>query len=114
LTSKEALPAKIALPQQQEIRYVAVKDIIRCEAQNSYTFFFLANGDKILVSGPLKEYAELLQQHGFIRTHQSHLVNPAYVKSWLKEDGGILLLATGEKIPVSRPNRDAVREALKK
>jgi two-component system LytT family response regulator len=114
LTSKETLPAKIALPQQQEIRYVVIREIIRCEAENSYTFFFLANGDKILVSGPLKEYAGLLQQHGFIRTHQSHLVNPAYVKSWLKEDGGLLLLLNGEKIQVSKPNREMVREALKK
>lgn len=114
LTSRESLPAKIALPQQQEIRYVAIKDIVRCEAQNSYTFFFLVNGDKILVSGPLKEYAGLLQQHAFIRTHQSHLVNPAYVKSWLKEDGGILLLINGEKIQVSKPNREAVRAALNK
>jgi two-component system LytT family response regulator len=114
LSRPGTLPSKIALPQQQEIRYVAVKDIIRCEAQNTYTYFFLVNGDKILVSGSLKEYADLLLQHGFIRSHQSHLVNPGYVKSWLKEDGGILLLVSGEKIPVSKPNRDAVREALKK
>ncbi|MFN0291389.1 LytTR family transcriptional regulator DNA-binding domain-containing protein [Pedobacter helvus] len=47
-----------------------------------------------------------------IRTHQSHLVNPAFVKSWLKEDGGILLLTSGEKIPVSKPNKEAVKLAL--
>ena len=110
----EPIPTKIALPQQQEIRYVQITDIIRCEALNSYTHFFLADGEKILISGPLKEYAELLQQNHFIRTHQSHLVNIAFVKSWLKEDGGTLLLSTGDKIPVSRPSREKVREALRK
>jgi two-component system LytT family response regulator len=65
-----------------------------------------------LVSKSLKEYADLLHPNGFVRTHQSHLVNPKYVKSWLKEDGGILLLMSGEKIPISRPNRNMVKLAL--
>lgn len=103
---------KIALPQQQEIRYVQVQDIVRCEAKNSYTFFCLSNGDKILVSKSLKEYAEMLQPYGFMRTHQSHLVNPSFVKSWRKEDGGSLLLNDGTKIPVSKMNKDFVRQAL--
>ncbi|RZL35081.1 MAG: response regulator transcription factor [Pedobacter sp.] len=104
--------SKIALPMQSEIRYVALSEIIRCEADNTYTFFVLANGEKILVSKSLKEYADLLKPNGFLRTHQSHLVNPKYVKSWLKEDGGILLLNSGEKIPVSKPNKETVKQAL--
>jgi two-component system LytT family response regulator len=40
------------------------------------------------------------------------LVNPKYVKSWLREDGGILLLLSGEKIPISKPNKDNVKQAL--
>lgn len=105
-------PAKIALPQQQEVRYVAVADIVRCEAQNTYTRFFLSNLDKILVSKPLKEYDELLAPHRFIRCHQTHLVNPVFVKSFLKEDGGGLLLHNGDKIPVSKHKKDAVKDAL--
>jgi len=105
---------KIALPQQHEIRYVSVDDIMRCVADNTYTFFFLSNGDKILISKPLKEYSDLLKPHGFVRVHQSHLVNPKFVKSWLKEDGGTLLMDSGDKIPVSKPNRELVKEILGK
>lgn len=90
-----------------------VNDIVRCEAESSYTFFMLATGDRILISRPLKEYAELLTARNFIRTHQSLLVNPAFVKSWLKEDGGILLLHNGDRVPVSKQNREKVKEALK-
>ncbi len=104
----------IALQMQTEIRYVALSAIIRCEADNTYTYFFLANGERILVSKSLKEYADLLRPNGFLRTHQSHLVNPKYVKSWLKEDGGILLLTSGEKIPVSKPNKETVKQALQR
>lgn len=104
--------AKIALPQQSEIRYVLLSDIVRCEASNTYTFFYLQSDEKILVSKALKEYADLLKPKGFLRTHQSHLVNPKFVKSWLKEDGGMLLLYNGQKVPVSKPNRDLVKAAL--
>lgn len=103
---------RIALPLQHEIRYVEIKEIVRCQADNTYTHFHMANGDQILVSNTLKEYAELLEPHGFIRTHQSHLVNQKNVRSWLKEDGGILLLNTGEKVPISRPNREKVKTLL--
>ncbi|KQM75145.1 two-component system response regulator [Pedobacter sp. Leaf216] len=105
---------KIALPQQHEIRYVSVDDIVRCVADNTYTFFFLSNGDQVLISKPLKEYSDLLKPHGFVRAHQSHLVNPKFVKSWLKEDGGTLLMNNGDKIPVSKPNREMVKEVLGK
>lgn len=112
LKNQEPTNAKIALPMQSEIRYIALNEIVRCEADNTYTFFFLVNDEKVLVSKSLKEYADLLKPNGFLRTHQSHLVNPLFVKSWLKEDGGILLLTTGEKIPISKPNKEAVKQAL--
>lgn len=105
---------KIALPLQHEIRYVALSDIIRCEAANTYTFFFLKSGDKVLVSRPLKEYSDLLKPHGFLRAHQSHLIHPSFVKSWLKEDGGMLLMNDESKIPVSKPNRESIKLALRK
>ena len=107
-------PSKIALPQQNEIRYVTIKDIVRCEANNAYTYFYFTNGDKILISKPLKEYDELLAPHGFVRAHQSHLVNPVFVKSLLKEDGGILLMSDGTKIPVSKARKEFVKQALGK
>lgn len=103
---------KIALPMHNETIYVRVNTIIRCEADNNYTNFFLDNNEQILVSKTLKEFAELLTLHGFVRTHQSHLINLNFVKSYLKEDGGMLLLVNHTKIPISRQNRDKIREEL--
>ena len=107
-------PSRIALPQLHEVRYVEVSDIVRCEADNSYTSFYLITGDEIVVSRSIKEYTDLLKPIGFLRTHQSHMVNIFYIKSWIKEDGGALLLVTGDKIPVSKPNRLGVQLALNK
>lgn len=112
LKQKDPKKSKIALPQQKEIRFVPVTDIVRCEASNTYTMVYLQNGEKILVSRLLKEYDRLLEPCGFIRTHQTHLVNPDYVKSWHKEDGGSLLMKDNHKIPISRPRREKVRLLL--
>ncbi len=110
--SKNQLPQKIALSFQNETRYILISDIIRCEANDTYTIFHLINEPQIIASKPLKEYSEILIPHGFIRTHQSHLINPSYIKSWLKEDGGIILLTNKVKIPVSKPNRERVKDTL--
>lgn len=104
---------RIALPMFNETRYVNVSDIVRCEADNTYTKFMLNNGEKILVSKTLKEYVEMLSRYGFIRSHQSHLINLTYIRSWLREDGGSLQLNDGTKIPVSKHNREKVKEALR-
>jgi len=103
---------RIALPMVGETRYVNIADIIRCQADNTYTLFVLATGEEILVSKTLKEYADMLTAHRFLRTHQTHLVNMAYVKSWLREDGGSLLLTNNTRIPISKLNRDKVKNAL--
>jgi len=103
---------RLALRTAKETRFVNVEQIIRCESSNVYTSFYLTDGQKIMVSKPIYEYEELLKDYGFIRCHQSHLVNKTKVKSWIKEDGSYLLLEDGSKIPVSRNKKDAVNEAL--
>jgi len=103
---------KIALPTLSEIRYIKIDEIIRCEASDNYTTFYTA-GEQLLVCKTLKEFAELLQPHGFVRTHQSHLININFVKSLLKEDGGALVMKDQTKVPISRQNKDVVKDALK-
>jgi len=104
---------RIALTTLKETRFIYTRDIIRCESSNNYTTFYLADGEKLLVSKPIHEYEDILKAYGFIRCHQSHLVNKKYIKSWVKEDGGYLLLDNGTQIPISRSKKEVVSEALK-
>lgn len=103
---------RIALPMFGETRYVNVRDIVRCEADNTYTHFILTDGEKIMVSKTLKEYADILTRYGFMRPHQTHLVNMAHIKSWIREDGGSLLLKDNTKIPISKLNRQKIKDIL--
>lgn len=110
-TNKKEL-RKIALPLQNEIRYVPIASICRFEASNNYARVFIENGETLLVCKTLKEFAGILKSCDFIRTHQSHLVNIHFVKSYLKEDGGILLLNDKTKIPISKAHREEVKKSL--
>ncbi|MGJ7032699.1 LytR/AlgR family response regulator transcription factor [Niabella hirudinis] len=109
---EERATHKLALPTVKETRFVHPKEIIRCESSNVYTSFYLSNHEKIMVSKPIYEYEELLADFGFLRCHQSHLVNKTYIKSWIKEDGGFLVLDNGEQIPVARSKKEIVAKML--
>lgn len=99
---------KIILKTAESIHLVKVQDIIRCEADKGYTEFFLRDAKKILVSKGLKEYDELLGDFGFIRTHQSHLINLDYISSFEKADGGYILMSDKSTVPVSSRKREYV------
>ncbi len=107
-------PQKISLNTQEKIIVVSLDDIIRCESDNNYTIFYLSNGEKILVAKTLKTYADLLKDSGFIRVHQSHLVNKKFIKEFIKSDGGYLLLTNKKTIPVSVRKRAEVIETIQK
>ncbi|MBP0903208.1 LytR/AlgR family response regulator transcription factor [Mariniflexile gromovii] len=105
-------PQKIALPTTDELYFVSIDDIVRCKGENNYTMFFLANGNSILVSRTLKEWDDLLSSHQFIRTHQSHLINSIHVKSYVKKDGGYILMNDGSMVSVSKHKKEQTLNAL--
>ena len=92
---------QISLNTQDKITVVEISSIIRCKSDNNYTTFYLKEGSKILVSKTLKFYADILKDNGFIRVHQSHLINKKEIKEFIKSDGGYILLKDNSNIPVS-------------
>lgn len=105
---------RIALPGAKETRFVKTEDIIRCESSNNYTTFFIKGGERIMTSKPIFEYEEILKDYGFIRCHQSHLVNKRYIKSWIRGDGGFLVLEDNTEVPVSRLKKDLIRAEIER
>lgn len=105
---------RIALSTLKETRFINPKTIVRCESTNNYTTFFLEGGEKLMVARPIYEYEEILFDYGFIRCHQSHLINLVFIKSWIKTNGGYLLLQDRTEVPVSRIKRDVVKQILER
>jgi two-component system, LytTR family, response regulator len=104
---------RIALSTQDGIHLFEVSDIIRCESQDNYTQFHIKNHKPILISKTLKEYEELLSEHGFERIHQSHLINLSYLKSYIKNDGGYIIMSDNTNLPIAQRKKDRLQEILK-
>lgn len=112
LAAPEAKPDKISLHTLDKIIIVSLENIIRCEADNNNTVFYLKEGRKIFVTKTLKYFAEMLNSYEFLRVHQSHLVNMQCISAFIKTDGGYLLLKNKETVPVSVRKKAEVIEIL--
>lgn len=104
--------AKLALPTATDIEFVNIGDVIRIEGDKNYSTFILNDKRKITVSRTLGEYEKLLEATTFMRIQKSHLVNLAYVKKYIKSDGGWVLTADGAEVAVSPLKREALLARL--
>lgn len=105
---------KIVLKTAESIHIINVEQIIRCEADVNYTHFYLDNAKHLIVSKPLKDYAEILEQAGFFRTHQSHLVNLEHIVRYDKTEGGHLVMDNESIVPVSTRKKDELLQVFEK
>ncbi len=101
---------RIALKSVEFIEVVSIEDIMYCKSDKGYTTFYLNNGHDILVSKGLKEYESLLTPFGFLRCHQSYLVNFKYVKKYYRE--GYLQMENKKSIIVSSRKKEEVLRYL--
>ncbi len=103
---------KLVLRTVEDIHIVNINDILRCESDNSYTSFHILDGEIIVVSKSIKEYADILSEFGFIRPHQSHLINMNFIKRLDKSDGGFLIMKDGREIPISTRRKQNLLQIL--
>jgi two-component system, LytTR family, response regulator len=103
---------RIALNCADKVHMVFIKDIIRCESQGNYVIFFLAGREQIIDTKTLRDYELLLEDYNFIRVHHSHLINIAYLREYIKKDGGYAVMSDGCEVPVSFRKRNHLLELL--
>ena len=104
---------RIALPHGNALDYVAVNEIVRCQAESNYSHVYLQDGSKYFLAKTLREMSELLEPQGFYRCHQSHLINLQEVKSHVKSDGGYLIMKDGSRVPLSRRRTEQFGQMMK-
>jgi len=101
---------RIVLHSTEKLQLIPVNEIIRCAAERNYCVFFLENGKKITVSGPVKDFEDILSEQGFFRVHKSHLVNISFVDSYVKADGGYVILTDGTELPVAMRKKNQLMD----
>ena len=113
----------IALPDKNGLNFFDIKDIIRCQSDNSYTEFFIRDESnlkkdviKIVVSKGFEHFENFLVAKGvFYRFHNKHIVNIYLIKKYIKSDGGYLIMDdnTCAIVPVARARKEDFLQHLK-
>ncbi len=98
---------KVAFPTFEGLQFVYAPDIIRCEADDNYTYVHVSTEQPILVSRTLKEVEDLLKSKQFLRVHYSHVINLNKIKKYVKGDGGYVIMDDGAMVNVSRSKKEA-------
>jgi len=114
ISKKNEIFKKIALSTSDGIHLFEIKNIIRCESVDNYTKFHFKNHKMVMISKTLKEYEELLSDQGFERIHQSHLINLNELKSYIKKDGGFVVMSDDSQLPVSQRKKERLQELINK
>ncbi len=103
---------KVVLSTVEKIHVVELDRILRCESDNYYTHFYFTDGGHLLISKTLKDVEALLEGGSFIRPHKSHLINIRYIQNFSRDEGGVITLNNGDKIPVSRRKKEKILEII--
>jgi two-component system LytT family response regulator len=103
---------KLVLSTREFYHLIEIENIVYCHSENTYTTFYMNDGEEIKVSVPIKNVEEQLDSNGFIRPHQSFLVNVQHIKSVHKSAGGELVLDNGKIIAISSRRKREVLHFL--
>ena len=92
----------VAIPTNKGVFVTRNSNILYCKAEGSYTRFFLKNGDPILVAKPLRKVNQTLSMEGFVRIHNSYIINLYYMIGYHLNGKPFVTLENGIELPVSR------------
>ncbi len=106
----KGLPERIALPYQNGVTFVNINDILYCEADDNYSKFYLANGEKLLATKTLRDIQEILEERSFLRVHRQFIVNLNQIKKFVRGEGNYLIMANDQSIPVARNQKEKLMQ----
>jgi two-component system LytT family response regulator len=103
---------RIALSTQEGVYMIAVKNIIRLEADNNYTTVIIEDRSPIVLSKTLKEVESLLDPTIFLRVHQSHTIQLSKIEIYHRGRGGSLRMSNDDIVPVSKQKKEQLLDRL--
>ena len=103
---------RLALPNAEGLVIVELDEIVRCQSHSNYTEFHTTDGRSILVSRSMREYERVLTPGGFVRIHNSHIINLRYVRNYVRGKGGYVVMADGSHVDVSVRRKEAFLRML--
>lgn len=100
---------KLAIHTVSSIDFIVLDEIAFLKADGAYTQIVLNDDSKILSSKNMKYFEEVLQSNEkFIRCHKSYIVNVTAITSYVKTDGGSLIVNKTHEIGISSSKIDVI------
>jgi two-component system LytT family response regulator len=106
LATPKSQEEKIAIPTSDGLEFIPIKTIIHIESSSNYSTLSLTDGKNVLVTRLLGDFEELLQPYNFFRVHNSHLINMAHIKKYIRGEGGQVVMQNGNVIDVARRKKE--------
>ncbi len=92
---------KIAIPSRDTIHYLKPEDVMYIKGEGAYSTFYLANGEKYMLSRNLKYVEDMIMGITFLkRCHKSYILNKKYISTFSRQSY-LSTLLNGEEIPIS-------------
>jgi len=104
----KSLKDKIAIPVSDGVEFIDVANIVYCQSHSNYTSIHLGNNKTLMFSRTLKDTEEILSKYGYLRIHQSYLINPNHLKKYVRHDGGSVIMSDDTQIPISASKRSNI------
>lgn len=109
INNKENIFQKIPVPATDGYELIPVEQILFCEADDNYTYFYLKNKRKIVACRMLKEVEEQLNHFPFfVRVHHSYIINIKEATRYVRGDGGYIVMSDGSSVNVSKSRKEAL------
>lgn len=105
---------RFAVPTLDGLIMIDIADILFCESDSAYCKFFFTNNKQLVISKTLKEVEEVLAGNDFCRIHHSYLINMKFVQSYIRGEGGEVVMNNGKHLPVSRTRKQEFLSLLEK
>lgn len=104
---------KIIIPSTDGLTIVKLGDILRLEADDVYTLFYMVDGHRYIASKPLNNFERILEDLPFSRIHSKHLINLMFIKRYVKGKGGSVIMEDNKEVEVSVRKKSKFLEKLK-
>lgn len=101
----------LGIPTTDGFEFICVKDIIRCEGMQTCTRIVTTTKTNIVSSYHIGKFKPVLCSYGFFSPHKSHIINPSFLKKYIKE--GTIVLNDDSCVPVARRRKNDFLELIK-
>ena len=101
----------LAIPTLEGFEIIELAELVFLKADGNYTELILKT-KKLVVSKNLGDFEKVLPVKEFLRIHHSFIVSVSQIKRYIKGDGGMVSMANGEQLPVSRINKPKLLSLL--